>query len=177
MTSWTGWVSIGLCECALSLAVLGRTSDYQKETSVWLHPARAPWQAECGWEFEFTHSSQNLDFTTTDYFLHKGWRDCVFSGWVSWCGDIHMLPGRQMQLKVVSPFWMQVPPFWHGEGLHGMYAVSQCCPVYSEGHRQWYEPTSFTQTPPLRHGEGVCAHSLTSCLQVWPWKAGGQVQI
>lgn len=64
MTSQTGWVSICLWECALSLAVLGRTADYQKETSVRLHPASAPWQAEWGWD-----SSQNLDFTTTDDFF------------------------------------------------------------------------------------------------------------
>lgn len=33
---------------------------------------------------------------------------------------MYMLPGKQLQSKVVSPFWMQVPPFWHGDGLHGM---------------------------------------------------------
>lgn len=100
MTSRTGWVSIYLCECALSLAVLGRTSDYQKETSVRLHPASAPWQAEWGWDFEFTHSSQNSDFTTADYFFAQpmGWLNNMCFQWLSQPrGDIHMLPGRQVQ--------------------------------------------------------------------------------
>lgn len=52
------------------------------------------------WVFEFAHSSQNQSFTETDYIFAKPTVELsnLRFLWLSQpYGDIHMLPGRQVQ--------------------------------------------------------------------------------
>ncbi len=67
------------------------------------------------------------------------------------------MPGGQLQTNPFGTnwFWKQVPPSWHGFGLHRLKACSHLCPIKPIGHMQMYllnDPASGKQLPPLKHG-------------------------